>query len=52
MMALTSNGVIAIPDFKKISQIVPRFSGGHTNIYRQHGDLTSLLFFFNGMKLP
>lgn len=50
-MALTSNGVVAIPDIKKTSQIVPRFSGRHTNIPRQHGDLTSLFFLMEGTAL-
>ena len=45
-MVLTSNGVRAIPDFKKISQTVQGCSGGHTNICRWSGDLTSLIFFF------
>jgi len=40
-MVLTSNGVRAIPDFKKISQMVQGCSGRHTNICRQSGDLTS-----------
>jgi len=49
IMVLTSNGVRATPNFKKISQMVQGCSGGHTNIHRQHGELTNLhkfTFFF------
>jgi hypothetical protein len=45
-----SGAMIYIPNFIKIGSAIQKFIRGETQTHRQHGDLISLLLFFQNMK--